>query len=154
MGKNSLNSITLSIVVPLLNEEGNVQHLIEKLETVLENIKESYEIILVDDGSNDSTWERIQSAAQKNKRIKGISLSRIFGHLHALLAGLEHSKGMAILSMDGDLQHPTEIINEMFTKWNEGYEIVNTSRDDMDVSPFSPVLKNSIQHNFFYSRSY
>lgn len=98
-----LGNTYLSIVIPLFNEEGNVDFLLRTLEDNLQPLNVSYEIILVDDGSSDNTWKKIK---QSPTRVKGIKLARNFGHQHALLAGLSSAKGQAIISMDGDLQHP------------------------------------------------
>ena len=126
----------ISIVVPLYCEEGNVGHLVTRLSSVIKSMNENFEIILVDDGSTDSTWEKIELSAKDNPFIKGIRLSRNFGHQHALLAGLTHASGCAIISMDGDLQHPPELIPQLIDKWREGFKIVNTIRDDVRVASF------------------
>jgi dolichol-phosphate mannosyltransferase len=118
----------LSIVVPLFDEEQCVDTLIRNLTGVLESLDLAYEVILVDDGSRDKTWDMIKASAMQDSRVKGISLSRNFGHQKALLAGLHHASGQAIVSMDGDLQHPPEIISQLFAAWNQGYKVVNTLR--------------------------
>jgi glycosyltransferase involved in cell wall biosynthesis len=133
---NNNESTVLSIVIPLFNEEGNVPPLIKALEEAVAGIDKTYEVILVDDGSSDKTWSRIESAAQSNANIKGIKLSRNFGHQHALVAGLAHAKGAAIISMDGDLQHPLSLIKDLLEKWEQGYQVVNTFREDAKVASF------------------
>ena len=143
------SQIKLSIVIPLYNEEGNIERLIINLVPIVESINVTYEIILVDDGSKDNTWEKIQLASQKNKNIKGISLSRNFGHQHALLAGLQYSKGEAIISMDGDLQHPPDLVPAMFNEWEKGYEIVNTLREDEQVTSFYKRITSQYFYKFF-----
>ena len=143
------SQIKLSIVIPLYNEEGNIERLIIKLVPIVESINVTYEIILVDDGSKDNTWEKIQLASKKNKNIKGISLSRNFGHQHALLAGLQYSKGEAIISMDGDLQHPPDLVPAMFNEWEKGYEIVNTLREDEQVTSFYKRITSQYFYKFF-----
>jgi dolichol-phosphate mannosyltransferase len=82
----------------------------------------------VDDGSSDATFENIKKIAEVNKEVKGISFSRNFGHQVAILAGLKESTGDVVIMMDADGQHPPEIIPQMLTKFNEGFEIVNTKR--------------------------
>ena len=118
----------LSVVIPMMNEEQNVGPLVDRLTEQLKDLNTPYEIILVNDGSRDGTWERIASAAREDPRIKGISLSRNFGHQHALLSGLRFSSGKAIVTMDGDLQHPPELIKDLLAAWTSGYKIVNTKR--------------------------
>lgn len=118
----------LSVVIPMMNEEQNVIPLVEKLTQELKPLDIPYEIILINDGSQDATWEQILAAARNDPRIKGLSLSRNFGHQHALLSGLRFSSGKAIVTMDGDLQHPPELIKDLFAAWTSGYKIVNTKR--------------------------
>ena len=93
----------ISIVIPLLNEEGNIQILYDALIPVIENITTNYEIIFVDDGSQDHSFELINGICKQNNRVLGISLSRNFGHQIALTAGLEHSSGEVIVTMDADM---------------------------------------------------
>ena len=133
---NDNESTVLSIVIPLFNEEGNVAPLIKELEKAVSNIGKTYEVILVDDGSSDGTWSNIELAAQSNANVKGVKLARNFGHQPALVAGLAHSEGEAIISMDGDLQHPPALIKELLDKWEQGYQIVNTFREDAKVASF------------------
>lgn len=131
MNNSASNKTYLSIVIPLFNEEGNVDPLVRTLEDNLQPLKVSYEILLVDDGSKDKTWIKIK---QSSGRVKGIKLARNFGHQHALLAGLTCAKGQAIISMDGDLQHPPSLIQEMMNRHTEGYLVVNTHRNDTEVA--------------------
>ena len=133
---NNNESTVLSIVIPLFNEEGNVAPLIKELEKAVSKIDKKYEVILVDDGSSDGTWSNIELAAQSNANVKGVKLARNFGHQPALVAGLAHSEGEAIISMDGDLQHPPALIKELMEKWEQGYQIVNTFREDAEVASF------------------
>ena len=133
---NDNESTVLSIVIPLFNEEGNVAPLIKELEKAVSNIGKTYEVILVDDGSSDGTWSNIELASQSNANVKGVKLARNFGHQPALVAGLAHSQGEAIISMDGDLQHPPALIKELLDKWEQGYQIVNTFREDAEVASF------------------
>lgn len=141
--------ITLSVVVPLFNEEGNVLRLIERIESILNSLGESYEIILVNDGSRDNTWGKIVEAGEKNPAVKGICLCRNFGHQNALLAGLTKSSGIAVISMDGDLQHPPELIPVLFKEWKNGFKIVNTYREDSEVSGLFKRLTSRYYYKFF-----
>ena len=141
--------MTLSIVVPVYNEEGNIKSLIREVKAVLTEINVDYEVILVDDGSHDKTWELIQTLGKSDRRIKGLRLSRNFGHQYALIAGLEKATGRAVLSMDGDLQHPPMLITEMLSKWREGYQIVNTYRQDIEVSSSFKRVTSRFFYKFF-----
>jgi glycosyltransferase involved in cell wall biosynthesis len=136
MSSESEVSVYLSIVVPLFNEEENVQPLLEQLVASIQPLEVSYEIILVDDGSRDGTWSQIEGAHSSDVKARGIRLARNFGHQNALLAGLSVAKGQAIVSMDGDLQHPPSLIGGMIKKYREGYAVVNTCRDDVEVTTF------------------
>jgi polyisoprenyl-phosphate glycosyltransferase len=128
----------LTIVVPACNEEENLALLYERLKNVLQQqLKtESYELIFVDDGSTDNTFGVIRSLAEADPAVRGISLSRNFGHQIALFAGMEYAKGDLIITMDADLQHPPDLIPEMVNKARQGYDIVNTRREDADDTGF------------------
>jgi dolichol-phosphate mannosyltransferase len=127
----------ISVVIPLYNEEKNINPLLDRLINALEEIGADYEIILVDDGSKDATWEQIFKASKIHPTLIGLKLSRNFGHQGALLAGMTKSRGKAIVTMDGDLQHPPEIIPEMYKLWIEGAEVVNAIRiNDKTTSQF------------------
>ena len=121
----------ISIVIPVFNEEGNITALFSRLKTVLENqLKISYEIIFVDDGSEDNSWQVIESLHKQNGKVLGFRLSKNFGHQYALKAGLDHASGKAVVSLDGDLQHPPELIKDFYEKWQSGYKIVYGIRED------------------------
>jgi len=118
----------VSIVVPVYNEESSIAVLAERLEKVLSGYR--HEIYFVDDGSRDGTLERIKTLCSSNPHLQYLSLSRNFGHQNALKAGLDHASGDCVITMDGDLQHPPELIPEMLAKWREGFEVVYTIRED------------------------
>lgn len=126
----------LSIVIPIMNEEGNIIKLIDRILNVLKSF-ENWEVIFVDDGSTDNTLSVIKKEAEKNSRIKYLSFSRNFGHQNALRAGLDFAVGDCVISMDGDLQHPPELIPKLIEKWQEGFDVVFTLRqDDPKISFF------------------
>lgn len=133
MSKNNTDPI-LSVVVPLFNEQDNIDLLVSRLTDSLSEIGLSYEIVLVDDGSKDDTWDNIQTACVRHPFIRAVRFSRNFGHQHAIFAGLKAAKGQAIVSMDGDLQHPPEVIGSLVREWESGYKIVNTIREDQEVA--------------------
>lgn len=121
-------SMDLSIVVPAFCEGKNINMLYDRLVLVLKHLSKTFEIIIVDDGSNDDTWEVILSLNKIDENVKGIRLSRNFGHQYALLAGISSATGKAVITMDADLQHPPEIIPELLKQWENGNKIVNTIR--------------------------
>ena len=136
----------ISIVVPVYNEEGNIVPFFAEPK---KSIPSKYEVeyIFVDDGSTDSTLAQIKKLKLKDKAVKYLSFTRNFGHQYALKAGLDHAKGDAVISLDGDFQHPPSLISQMLTKWEkDGFKIVYTRRiDDEKVSYFKKATSK-----FFY----
>jgi dolichol-phosphate mannosyltransferase len=118
----------ISIVVPVFNEEGNIEELFKQLKRNL--VGEEFEVVFVDDGSSDASLSVIKALAKNNKQIHFISFSRNFGHQAALRAGLARANGDAIISMDADLQHPPRLVPKLIKKWREGYAVVYTIRED------------------------
>lgn len=120
----------ISIVLPIYNEEKNVPLVYERIVDVFGRIKGKYqyEIVFVDDGSKDASWEIIKGIASQDEHVRGISFSRNFGHQPAIEAGLKSAKGRAVITMDSDLQHPPEVIFELLSQWENGFKIVNTRR--------------------------
>lgn len=142
----SVENPQLSVVIPAYNEEGNVKKLYVSLVEVLQSLGMTWEIIYTDDGSKDNSWKEITSLYNKDKRVKGLRLSRNFGHQYALLAGLSYAKGEAVITIDADLQHPPELIKELVSEWQKGNKIVHTVRiDDLKSSFF----KNFISKLFY-----
>lgn len=126
---NTATQPLISVVVPVFNEQDNVAPLIERLTHALDSLGESYEVLFIDDGSRDATWIRIaDAAAQYHPPLRGLRLARQFGHQAALLAGLSRARGQAVVSMDGDLQHPPELIPELVKAWKQGAAVVETRR--------------------------
>ncbi|MBK9118750.1 MAG: glycosyltransferase family 2 protein [Phycisphaerales bacterium] len=122
--------LQLSIVIPVFNERENLGLLRTRLAGVLTPRAETWEIVLVDDGSSDGTADEIARWSTEDPRIKLVALSRNFGHQAALVAGLSHARGRAVVSMDGDLQHPPELLPELLERWYAGYEVVQTIRSE------------------------
>ena len=121
----SENSLDFSIVVPLYNEEGNVEPLFEGISAVMEGLGVSYEIVAVDDGSLDSTGEKLRRAQEVRPHLRVVSLRRNFGQTAALSAGMDFSSGKVIVTMDGDLQNDPKDIPRLLKKMDEGYDIVS-----------------------------
>ncbi len=118
----------ISIIIPVYNEEKNIQHLYYRLTQVMENLNVTYELIFVNDGSNDASIGLIKVLAKKNKEVKYIDFSRNFGHQIAVTAGLDKTIGDAVVIIDADLQDPPELINEMYQKRKEGFEVIYAKR--------------------------
>jgi len=116
----------LSVVSPALNEEAGLERLVQELWAVLPGLANDFELVVVDDGSDDGTLALLQRLHAGDSRVRYVSLSRNFGHQAAILAGLEHARGDVVVSMDADLQHPPELLHEMVDLWRSGYEVVYT----------------------------
>jgi len=113
----------LSVVVPVFNEEINIGPMYERLLAALSDIVSSLEILYVDDGSADTSWEKISDLAVRDERVQGIRFARNFGHQAALTAGVDAARGRAVVIIDGDMQDPPEVIPEMVDRWREGFEV-------------------------------
>lgn len=118
----------ISIVIPIYNEEENLDNLYTRLTAAAPSWKEDYEIVLVDDGSRDKSLTMMRVMAAKDSHVKVVKLSRNFGHQPAISAGIKVAKGDAIIIMDGDLQDPPEELYRFLDKWREGYEVVYAVR--------------------------
>lgn len=114
----------LSIVIPAYNEEKMILKTTEVVSGIMEREKIPFELVFVNDGSKDQTWEMIEKAAEKNSHVTGIRFSRNFGKESAIFAGLANAEGDCIAVMDCDLQHPPETMVEMYRLWEQGYEVI------------------------------
>ncbi len=114
----------LSVILPAYNEEQMLGKTASVISKILEDANIPYELVFVNDGSKDRTWEEIEKAAKNNPKIVGIHFSRNFGKESALFAGLANAKGDCCAVMDCDLQHPPEVLVSMYELWQEGYEVV------------------------------
>jgi glycosyltransferase involved in cell wall biosynthesis len=119
-----------SIVVPFHNEEENVTVLYARLKQVMEQVGETFELVLVDDGSNDRTYKLLEEIAAVDSRVLVVKLRRNFGQTSALAAGFDHASGQFILAMDGDLQHDPNDIPNFLEKLDEGYDVVSGWRKE------------------------
>ncbi len=118
----------INVVVPLYREESLVEELHSRVTEALKKISTDYKIILVDDGSDDLTWQKISEISKTDEKVKGLRLSRNFGHHYALTAGLHETDADWIVVMDGDLQDRPEVIPDLWNKAQEGYDVVFVSR--------------------------
>ena len=118
----------ISIVVPLYNEEKNIRLMYDRLVSSILKITSNFEIIYVNDGSKDNSFLELLKLSNEDERVKYINFSRNFGHQIAVTAGLDYSKGAAVVIIDGDLQDPPEVIPEMYAKHKEGFDVVYGQR--------------------------
>ena len=119
-------SVQLSVIVPVKDEQEAIEAFVRRVAPILDGLfaDGAWEILFIDDGSEDATLAAIQAAHRGEPRVRALSLSRNFGKEAALSAGLDHAHGRAIVPMDVDLQDPPEVIGQMLEKWHEGYEVV------------------------------
>ena len=140
--------IGLSVVIPVYNEKENISHLYKKLNDVLSDLKMRYEVILIDDGSIDGTYNELLKIHKKNSAFKIIKLRRNFGQTSAMSAGFDHSSGEVIITLDADLQNDPKDIPEILNKLDEGYDIVSgwrKNRQDKAITRrFPSVVANKI----------
>lgn len=118
----------VSIVVPVYNEEDNIAHFVQSVEKVMETLPYAYEILFIDDGSRDRSREILREMGECDPHVQSIFLARNAGHQVALTCGTDHANGDAVITMDGDMQHPPELLPVLLAKWEAGYEIVQTVR--------------------------
>jgi dolichol-phosphate mannosyltransferase len=118
----------LSIVIPLYEEEESIPFLLSRLQPIATSIDPDYELVLVNDGSRDNTFQILQAAASTDPHIRILSFSRNFGHQAAVTAGLDYAQGDCVVVMDADLQDPPEILPEMIALYHQGYDIVSPQR--------------------------
>lgn len=137
--------VHLSVVIPVYNESSLIDELVKRVTINVKLITEDFEIIMVDDGSKDQTWELIELKARQENRIKGIKFSRNFGHHYAITAGLHNVAGEWVVVMDGDLQDRPEVIPDLYKKAQEGYEVVFVSRQKR-----TEILYYRIAQKIFY----
>jgi glycosyltransferase involved in cell wall biosynthesis len=126
-GKGRNGRFMISVVAAAFNEAPNLTLLYERVAAVLKDIAD-FELLVVDDGSTDESVSILRELRAGDERVCYVSLSRNFGHQPALLAGLDHSRGDVVISMDADLQHPPDVIPALLDKWRDGFEVVNTVR--------------------------
>lgn len=138
----------ISVVSPAYNEETNIPMLIQTVAEVMLTLKDQYdhELILIDDGSQDETWEAIKNAALENSQIKGIRFTRNFGQQIALSAGIDQVSGDALIYLDSDLQHPPSLFPQLIEQWEKGAKIVHTLRTQTRNEP----LLKKMMSGFFY----
>lgn len=128
MKQNPLSGKLISIVAPVYNEEANIAVFVERVVEVTKKNYEAYELILINDGSKDSSLEKMLAIAADNKNVKIVNFARNFGHQSAISAGWDFAQGDAVITLDSDLQDQPELIPELVNKWTQGFQVVNAVR--------------------------
>jgi dolichol-phosphate mannosyltransferase len=125
-------NITYSIVAPIYNEIDNLPELYKRVKEIMDSTGETWELILVDDGSTDGSAEKIRELAKRDDHVRPVIFARNFGHQIAITAGWDYARGDAVVIIDADLQDPPEVILELAKKWREGYEVVYAVRAERE----------------------
>jgi dolichol-phosphate mannosyltransferase len=142
--------ITYSIVAPIYNELDNIPELYRRVKEVMDSTGETWELILVDDGSTDGSTAAICELAREDKRVRPVIFARNFGHQIAITAGWDYARGAAVVIIDADLQDPPEVILEMAKKWKEGYEVVYAVRAEREGESWFKLWTASLFYRIIY----
>lgn len=126
----------VSIIVPVHNEQENVSLLAKTIKNIFSVLSYRYQLIFIDDGSTDHTLNEIKKLVLQDQEVRYISFSRNFGHQAAIKAGLDIAEGDCAITMDGDMQHPPELITQLLEKWEQGFDVVYTVRKEDEKLPF------------------
>lgn len=140
-----------SIIAPIFNESGNIQELYRRIREVLDSTGESWEIILIDDGSTDDSADLIRQFAAQDARVKPVIFARNFGHQIAVTAGLDYSQGDAVVIIDSDLQDPPEVILDLISKWKEGFQVVYAVRAEREGESWFKLFTASLFYRLITS---
>ena len=138
--------VSLSVVIPVFNEEETLDQLVDRLTRALDSIGEPWEVIFVNDGSVDRSGEMLRRFHERDPRLKSVALSRNFGHQVAISCGLDFASGTGVIVMDGDLQDPPEILPDLVGRWREGWDVVYAVRQRRKES----VLKRAAYKTFYW----
>jgi dolichol-phosphate mannosyltransferase len=139
-----------SIVAPVYNEEDNVNPFYERVRKVMDALEESWELIMVNDGSRDDSLRLIEAIANDDPRVKIINFARNFGHQIAVTAGIDYASGRAIILIDTDLQDPPEVIPDLIAKWKEGYHVVYGVRTERQGETWFKKTTAKMFYRFVY----
>jgi glycosyltransferase involved in cell wall biosynthesis len=145
-----MNSITYSIIAPIFNEAGNLPELQRRVSEVMNSTGEPWELLLVDDGSTDASTDLIRQYAEQDPHVRPVIFARNFGHQIAVTAGLDYSRGEAVVIIDSDLQDPPEVILDLIEKWREGYEIVYAVRAEREGEGWFKLFTASLFYRLIY----
>jgi polyisoprenyl-phosphate glycosyltransferase len=144
------NPPVYSIIAPIFNELENLPELYRRVSEVMEQTGEPWELLLVDDGSTDGSSRLVRELAQKDERIQPVIFARNFGHQIAVTAGLDYSRGKAVIIIDADLQDPPEVILDLIAKWKEGYKVVYAIRSEREGESWFKVATASLFYRLIY----
>lgn len=141
---------TFTIIAPVYNEADSLHELFRRVVEVMDQTGQPWELVLVDDGSQDGSTEMIRELAARDERVRPVIFARNFGHQIAVTAGLDYSRGDAVVIIDSDLQDPPELILEMIEKWREGYEVVYAVRAEREGESWFKLWTASLFYRMIY----
>jgi polyisoprenyl-phosphate glycosyltransferase len=141
---------TFSIIAPIYNESQSLHELYRRTKEVMDSVDDAWELVMVDDGSTDGSTDIIRQLAADDPCVRPVIFARNFGHQLAVTAGLDYSRGQAIVIIDADLQDPPEVISEMIAKWREGYEVVYAVRGEREGESWFKLATASIFYRLIY----
>jgi len=141
---------TITIIAPIYNEFENIPELYRRIRQVMESTADAWELVMVDDGSSDGSGDLIRELAADEQRVRPVIFARNFGHQLAVTAGLDYSRGEAVVIIDADLQDPPEVILELIAKWREGYEVVYAVRSEREGETWFKQFTASLFYRLIY----
>jgi dolichol-phosphate mannosyltransferase len=139
-----------SVVVPVFNETGCLDELYRRVKEVMDQTKDTWELVLVDDGSTDGSSDLIHKYAEEDERVRPVIFARNYGHQLAVTAGMDYSRGDAVIVIDADLQDPPEVMSELIAKWREGYEVVYAVREEREGESWFKLFTASLFYKVIY----
>jgi dolichol-phosphate mannosyltransferase len=142
--------VTYSVVAPVFNESATLPEFYRRVREAMDSLKESWELVLIDDGSKDNSAEIMHKLARQDPRVRPVIFARNFGHQLAVTAGLDFSRGQAVTIIDSDLQDPPELIPEMIKRWKEGYQVVYAQRTEREGETWFKLFTASLFYRLIY----
>lgn len=139
-----------TVIVPVFNEKDCLDELYRRVKQVMEQTKQEWELVLVDDGSSDGSTDIIRGFAKEDKHVRPVIFARNYGHQIAVTAGMDYSRGDAVLVIDADLQDPPEVMLDLIAKWREGYEVVYAVRAEREGETKFKLMTASLFYRLIY----
>jgi glycosyltransferase involved in cell wall biosynthesis len=146
----SAHKPVISIIAPVFNEEPIVDELYRRLVDVLDSTGDTWEIIMVNDGSYDGSAEKMRALADRDARVRVVNFARNFGHQNAVTAGMDYARGEAVVVIDADLQDPPEVILQLLAKWREGFHVVYAVRAERKGETWFKKLTAKVFYRMIY----
>jgi glycosyltransferase involved in cell wall biosynthesis len=143
-------ALIYSVVAPIYNEIGSLSELYRRVKEVMDSTGETWELVMVDDGSSDGSTERLRELAKEDKHVRPVIFARNFGHQIAVTAGLDYARGHAVIIIDADLQDPPEVMLDLIDKWREGYQVVYAVRAEREGETWFKRLTASAFYRLIY----